>query len=222
MQPNDVAVRKRMQIAKTNRMMFLWIAISSALVGVALVAGIFLVQRLIYNETVLTKKQGTVSTLDRNLQSIEGLKQEIRKLDVNSALLSARANDKDQAIRVILDALPSEANSLALGASLQKRLLANIDGLEIQTLQVDPVAGVENGFDSGAVASGNQITFTFTVLGSQAALKQVLENLERSIRTIEVTSLRINGQPGGKQEMNIQGRAFYEPSMVLEFKEEAV
>lgn len=222
MQPNDVAVRKRMQIAKTNRVMFIWIAISSALVGVALVAGIFLVQRLIYNEAVLTKKQGTVSTLDRNLQAVEGLKQEIRKLDVNSALLSARANEEDQAIRVILDALPSEANSLALGASLQKRLLANIEGLEIQTLQVDPVAGVENGFDSGAVAADNQITFTFTVLGSQAALKQVLENLERSIRTIEVTSLRINGQPDGKQEMNVQGRAFYEPSMVLEFQEEAV
>src|SRR5690606_31131977 len=110
MAQNDAAVRKRAQITQTNRTMFLWIAVASALIGAGIVVSIFLVQRLVYNEDVLSKKQETVSTLNSNLAAIDGLKQEVRKLDVNSALLSARASDEDQAVRVILDALPSEAN----------------------------------------------------------------------------------------------------------------
>ncbi len=223
MATNEIAVRKRMQIAKTNRIMFLWIAISSALIGVALVVSIFLVQRLIYNEAVIAKKQETVNTLKHNLDAVDSLKQEVRKLDVNAALLSARANESDQAIQVILDALPSGANSTALGSSLQKRLLADVSGLTLQTLQVDPVAGVETVLDGGAGGDGSfSITFNFTVAGSQSALKKVLQNLELSIRTIEVTSLRITGQSGGAQEMSIQGRAFYEPAKTIEFKEEAI
>lgn len=228
MAQNDAAVRKRAQITQTNRTMFVWIAVASALIGAGIVVGIFLVQRLVYNEAVLAKKQETITTLNHNLNSVDDLKQEIRKLDVNSALLSARASDEDQAVRVILDALPSEANSLALGASLQSKLLKGIDGLTIESLQVDPVYGVEvisdggssQVIDSGSAAS--EITFNFTVSGSQDALKKALVNLERSLRTISITSLRIDGQPGGNQEMNVQGRAFYEPAREIQFSEVSV
>ncbi|NCS83216.1 hypothetical protein GW746_02245, partial [Candidatus Saccharibacteria bacterium] len=115
MPSTDAAIRKRAQIAKTNRVMFLWIAVSSAVIGVCIVVSIFLAQRLFYNEAVLAKKQETVTTLIKNLAAVDGLKQEIRKLDANAALLAARAKDDDRAVRVVLDALPSEANSLALG-----------------------------------------------------------------------------------------------------------
>ncbi|NCO10791.1 hypothetical protein GW930_02720 [Candidatus Saccharibacteria bacterium] len=225
MPSTDAAIRKRAQIAKTNRVMFLWIAVSSAVIGVCIVVSIFLAQRLFYNEAVLAKKQETVTTLIKNLAAVDGLKQEIRKLDANAALLAARAKDDDRAVRVVLDALPSEANSLALGASLQNRLLSGVDGLTLQTLQVDPVAGVEvidtSGMTSGAVSSDgfSQISFSFTISGNQASLKKALENLERSIRTIEVLSLRIDGQSNGVQEMSVQGRAFYEPARTLEFSE---
>lgn len=228
MAQNDAAIRKRAQITQTNRTMFIWIAVASALIGAGIVVGIFLVQRLVYNEAVLAKKQETVTTLNHNIQAVDGLKQEVRKLDVNSALLSARSVDEGQAVRVILDALPSEANSLALGASLQSRLLRGIDGLTIETLQVDPVYGVEvisDGVESSVVggdAAASEITFSFTVSGSQDALKKALVNLEKSLRTISIVSLRIDGQPGGRQEMNIQGRAFYEPAREIQFSEVSI
>lgn len=228
MAQNDAAIRKRAQITQTNRTMFIWIAVASALIGAGIVVGIFLVQRLVYNEAVLAKKQETITTLNHNIQAVDGLKQEVRKLDVNSALLSARSADEGQAVRVILDALPSEANSLALGASLQSRLLRGIDGLTIETLQVDPVYGVEvisDGVESSVVggdAAASEITFSFTVSGSQGALKKALVNLEKSLRTISIVSLRIDGQPGGRQEMNIQGRAFYEPAREIQFSEVSI
>lgn len=234
MQPNSqsspspaVAVRKRTQIAKTNRMMFLWIAVASAVVGVAIVVSIFLVQKLMYNEKVLLEKQATITTLEQNNKAIPGLQQAIRVLDTNSALMSARANDSDQAIQVILDALPSEANSLALGASLQNKLLAGISGLTIESLRVDPVIGIEVLTDNGAsstttsLSGFNEITFQFAVSGNQTALKQVLTNIERSIRAIEITSLRIESQ-GSRQVMSVQGRAFYEPAKTIQLTDKVV
>jgi len=217
MKPNDTALRKRSQIAKANRTMFIWIAGASALVGFALVASIFLGQKLIYNEKVLLEKNKTVSTLNANNKVVSELESQVRALDANADLAKVRAYEADQAIQVILDALPSDANSLALGASLQNKLLAGIEGLVLESLQVDPVVGIESlsesSVESGAVGSevsANEITFRFSVSGSQEALLQALTNLERSIRTIDITNLKIENQ-GSAQIMTLQGRAFYEP-----------
>ncbi len=226
MKPDDVAIRKRNQIAKANRTMFIWIAIASALVGVAVVVGIFLAQQLFYNEKVLIKKQETIDILKQNNAVVEDLKSEIRILDTNSDLAAVKASPDDQALQVILDALPSDANSLALGASLQNKLLTGIPGLQpIQQLQVSAVSDGSDSSSSSSASSDavpNSITFRFTVLGTQDALKQVLENLERSIRTIDVTAVRIENQANGSLAMTVDARAFYEPAFDLRLKDKVV
>lgn len=224
---NDVAIRKRTQIAKANKTMFIWIAIASALVGVAIVVSIFLTQQLLYTEKVLAKKQETVSNLDHNLSVVESLKDEIQALDANSALLSIRASDTDQALQVVLDALPSDANSLALGASLQNKLLAGIEGnYSLESLQVTPVTGVEalatgNTVDASAGSADTTIGFTFTVKGDQTSLQKILRNLERSIRTINVTHVSIETR-ASELTMNIQGEAYYQPAKTLQLVDKAV
>jgi hypothetical protein len=225
MQPKEAALRKRTQIAKANRMMFAWVAGVSVVVGFAIIGGIFLVQMLMFNEKVLQEKSNTVSTLKANNANIEELESQIRVLDVNQALISSKATPDDQTLQVILDALPSAPNSLALGASLQERLLSGISGLSVNSLQVDPVSTDEFG---GAVIDGggeeqvaNQIGFRFSVVGSSSALQEVLSNLEKSIRTIDVTSLRVETQ-GGEQVLSVQGRAFYEPAKTVELREKVV
>jgi hypothetical protein len=225
---NDVAIRKRTQIAKANRTMFIWIAIASALVGTAAVVSIFFAQKLIYTEKVLGEKQTTVSTLDSNLKVASELEKEIRALSANSALIASKASEGQQPLQVVLDALPSEANSLALGASLQQRLLTGISGdFTLESLQVDQVSGVEilsddNSVDaSGSETAANQITFSFGVVGDQAALRQVLQNLERSIRTIEVTTLTIE-MSESSISMRVEGRAFYEPAKTIELQDKEV
>lgn len=225
---NDAAIRKRTQIAQASRTMFIWIAVASALIGTAVVVSIFLVQKLAYNEKVLAVKQTTVSTLDHNLSVIDGLKTDVQALDANSALLSVKANENDQALQVVLDALPAEANSLALGASLQNKLLAGIQGdYTLKSLRVSPVTGIETATDAtvvDAAAAGvtnTQIDFSFSVKGDQSALRQILQNLERSIRTIVVTSLNLDTQSGGLT-MTVEGHAFYQPAKTIELKDEVV
>jgi len=218
MKPTNTAFRKRTQISKANRTMFLWVAGASALVAFAVVGSIFLGQKLIFNEKVLIEKNKTVSTLNANNAAVSELETNVRVLDTNESLLKARAKDTDQAVQVILDALPADANSLALGASLQNKLLAGIPGLTIESLQVDPVVGIESLTADETVVSGteaadtaNQITFRFSVSGNQDALRQALTNLERSIRTVDILSLQIENQGSG-QLMTVIARAYYEPT----------
>ncbi len=228
MKPNDVAIRKRTQIAKANRTMFLWIAIASALVGSALVVGIFLAQKAIFNEKVLSEKQATVATLDNNNQVAPELEDQIRVLDTNQALSSAKANDSDQAIQVILDALPAEGNFLAVGASLQNKLIASIPGLKsVESIQVDPIVGLETlstdttTVDASATGGANEITFRLSVKGNQEAIKQILQNFERSIRLIDIISMQIETQQDG-QVLTIQARTYYEPAKTIELQNKVV
>jgi hypothetical protein len=227
MQPKDAAIRKRTQISKANRTMFLWIAAASALVGFAIVVSIFLAQKLLFNERVLAEKQNTITTLEGNNKVVSDLESAVRVLDTNEALASVKISTSEQAVQVILDALPSDANSSALGASLQQKLLAGIPGLTLESLQPDPVIGVESLTDatvqdaSASTSTQSEITFRFTASGSQAAFKQALLNLERSIRTIDIISLRIETQ-GTTQLMTVQARAFYEPARTVELHDKVV
>jgi len=227
MKPNDVAIRKRSQIAQANKTMFIWIAVASALIGSAIVVSVFLTQKAIFNEKVLAEKQTTLSNLDNNNKVAPELVKQIQVLDTNQALISTKANESDQAVQVILDALPSEGNSLALGASLQNKLLAGISGLSsIETLQVDPIAGLESltagtTIDASTGAAANQITFRLVVKGNQDAIRNVLQNFERSVRLISITSLQIETQNDG-QLMTVLAKAYYEPAKTIELQTKVV
>jgi hypothetical protein len=222
MDGKDTALRKRTQISKANRTMFLWVAGASVVVGGALVAALFLFQVLLFNERVIAEKNTTAEILKANTKNIDELQSQVRALDANSSLAAAKASDDDQALQVVLDALPSDANSLALGASLQNRLLAGIPGLTIMSLRVTPVFGVETDSSSSSDASGDgEIVFQFTVSGDEASLRSVLDNLERSIRTIHVDTVRIESQ-GSSRVLDVKARAFYEPARVVELRNKTV
>lgn len=235
MQPttsSDSALRKHTQIARANRVMFGWVAVVSVIVGFALVGAIFLTQRLLFNEKVLAVKNNTITTLKSNIAAVPGLEANVRVLDTNDALASVKASPDDQTIQVILDALPSSANSLALGASLQS-MITGVSGITLVSQQVTPVAGVEQ-LDSStsiddtqqvaatnATSGDNEIDFTFSVSGNQDALKQVLTQLERSIRTITVTNLHVQSQ-GTTELMTVTGHAYYQPAQTVQLNTEVV
>lgn len=227
MKPQNTAIRKRTQIIMTNKLMFLWVAGASILFGFGLVASIFLAQMSLYNEKVLAEKQKTITTLDGNIKSMPGLEDNVRALDANQLLMGLRAQPDDRAVQVILDALPSDANSSALGASIQNKLLAGIDGLSLISLQVDPVAGIEssasdNSYSSGSTASSYAINFRFSVSGSEVALKNALLKLESSIRTIDIISLKIEGSSSQNSTMTVSASAFYEPAQTIELKDKVI
>jgi hypothetical protein len=236
MATQDTAIRKRQQISNANRMMFIWVAAISALVGIALVASVFLLQKAWFNEKILAEKSKTAATLTKNNQVIGDLKDQIRVLNTNEALKSAMAPGESQPVQVVLDALPSDANSSAFGASLQQKFL-NDSALTIESLNVDPVVGVESQTTNSNIqnasasntstntsSASNQITFKFSVstdASNASALKSLLQRIERSIRTIDITSLTIETQDT-RLVLTVSGNAFYEPAKTVQLKDETV
>lgn len=230
---NSMALRKRAQIAKANRTMFLWIIAASLIVGASVVVAIFFGRNLIYNEKVLFAKNETLNVLRDNNEAVPELENAVRVLDTNDALASIKANPTDQNIQVILDALPADANSLALGASLQSKLLKDIGGLKLTSLQVTPVAGIESLDESAEVVAeepvegeetlaGSEINFQFSVTGSQDELKQVLVNLQRSLRLIDVRTLTIASGDDSGLTLTVEGRAFYVPAKSIEMTDKEI
>lgn len=203
------SLRKRTQISKANRTMFFWIAGGSVILGFAIVATIFLVQKLIFNEKVIAEQMNTLTVLDQNIKAVPDLKDATRVLDTDVDLMKSRSQESDQAIQVILDALPYTVNREALGASLQNKLLS---GYDLQSLSIDDVS---------EESDANVMSFRFSVTGTQDNFREILDRLERSIRTFNVTSMTITST-GGTQTMTVTGEAYYEPAKELILTDKAV
>lgn len=232
MATEGTALRKRQQIAKANRTMFLWIAGVSAVVGIAVVASIFLVQKALFNEKVLAEKSKTATTLVRNNEVVEELQNQIRVLNTNDKLKGNMVSGEAQPIQVVLDALPSGANSSAFGASLQQRFLQG-DGIQLDSLNVNPVEDVEvttfgDGTQSASStlsdSSNYQVHFSFSVstdAGNPNALKDLLVRLERSIRPITLTNVVLEAQ-GRRLGLKADGYTYYQPTQTVDLRDKVV
>lgn len=231
MSAEQTGLRKRQQIANANRTMFLWVAAASVIVGIALVVASFLFNKLVFNERVLAEKQHTSSVLSNNLDSVDELKDNIRVLNTNSALRSVMTGDESEPVQVVLDALPASANSTALGSSLQQKFL-NKSGLKVQSITITPVLGVEqetgeeldvvsDDGDEGPAANAIAFNFVVTATGPDP-LRDLLRQLEKSIRTIDVTHISLDVQNRSTFVLTVDGNAFYEPAKSVKLGEKTV
>ena len=208
------ALRKRAQIAKANRTMFIWVAAASVIVSASVVMVLVMAQKGMHNQKAIGHLHTTVSVLKKNNASIKDLEDTIRALGSDQALLNLRANKSDNALQVILDALPVDSNPSALGASLQTKLFP--PDLNVESMSVVPGGSIEAvaGTDD-ETTTNSVIAFRFTVSGDAAQLKTLLERLERSIRTIQVNRVLLESA-GSRQTLQIEGEAYYEPSRILQ------
>lgn len=225
MEKVNPAIRKRQQISRANQLMFVWIAGVSVVVGFSVVLALFLGQKIIFGERVLAEKGKTVSTLEKNLQAAPALKDNIRALNTNENLRKTRLNTDDSALQSVLDALPADANSTAMAASLQKKLLTGVPDVVLESLRVDAVNDSGDSEAEGDVATEpGSIGFTFAVSapsGSQDGLRQILQQLERSIRPFTIKTLSIESQ-GARVTLTASGVGYYEPAKTLNLTNKVV
>lgn len=224
----ESSIRKRQQIFKANRMMFLWVAMASAVIGFALVISISLMQRIIYNQKVIGEKNKTYSTLANNNKKVSQLEDQIKTINYSSDVLKKlRAKDSDDPIQVVLDALPSDSNRLALGSSLQNVLLANIPGSSLESMKVESTAeagSVKKSTATTGTVENNSLDVTFTLKinsGSEDSIREMLTRLEKSIRTFKVTNVKIEYSLD-KMNVTVTAKAYYEPVKVVELTEKVV
>lgn len=229
MEKATAGLRKRQQIGKANQTMFLSIAGVSIVVGFCLVLMLFLVQRIWFGEKVIAEKNNTASVLQKNLDTVNALKDNIRVLNTNEDLKLTRLNDTDSALQSVLDALPADANSTAMASSLQTKLLSGIAGVTIESLKVDPVSGIEIASDGTTATDSSDPTshtigFSFTVSTdskNQEGLRQILLKIEKSIRPFNIINLAVEGQ-GSRIVMTATGVGYYEPAQTVQLTDKVV
>lgn len=210
----QTAMKKRQVIANSNKTMFVWVAIMSALVGVCAVLAYFLTQQIIFKTSVVDKLDTTAGTLSKNNADIKTLVDNVRVLETSTALNSVKARPEDKALQVILDALPADPNALALGSSLQQKLVGGAHGISIENLAMNPI--------SDSSQSSSQISFTLTVKASDAsALKDLLTRFEHSIRVIDIDTLTLE-RDGNAYSMSMEAHAYYQPAKTIQLTDKVV
>lgn len=208
----DASIHKRQRIAQSSRVMFGWVAGASVLVGFALVISWFLIQQIIFKEKVVSEKNSTVSILKANNVAVPKLKENIRVLETNAALSSVKAKADEKALQVILDALPADDNTLALGASLQNRLVGDVPNLALESLNVTQ-SGSEGTSGSNAP---KKLLFTLAVSSSDPnVIKTMLKRFESSVRIIDIDMMRIE-KSDSKMSISVDAHAYYLPERVIE------
>lgn len=219
----EVAVHKRQQIDSSRKTMFVFVAGAAFLAGIALVVSIFLVQQIVFHSKVIIEKQSTIFRLDKNLESVDELKKNVRVLETNSALNSVKANSENSALQTVLDALPDNPNADAFGASIKNKFIDTVEGLTLDNLSVTSPNSQEdsNDGDSGSTDSSNTLSFSLEVSGSADKLRELLTKFERSIRVIELRSFEIHTSED-KLSLAIQGVAYYEPAQNVHLEKKVV
>lgn len=231
-------LRKRSQITKANRTMFVWVASMAAVVMVCIVVSYHFIQIISFNARVIVVKANTIGDLQTSNRNVGELKSQIRALDTNENLAMVKSNPEDQALQVVLDALPSSANPLSFGASLQNILLVGPGGIAIKSISVaseeetyadatavvdqnekEEGASIEN--DSVAEITATPIGFTFVVEGPETSLQEVLQRLEKSIRSVYVDTINIRRQ-GNVNEMSVSGHVFYQQEKTADLQKKVV
>lgn len=218
-QPKDAALRKRQLIDQSQRKMFMWVAAASVVVGFSIVVAWFLFQNIMYKEKVLAQKFDTLTTLQDNNKIAPQLADNVRVLETNTLLNGKKANQDDNALQVVLDALPASENTFALGASIQSKLIGGADGVQLESFSVDQAAVGLSVSTSGDV---EPIVFSASVSSDSAtALYDVLHRFELSIRTIDIDSLTLE-KTDTRMTLTIKGHAFYLPAKTIQLVDKAV
>ena len=229
-------IKKRQQITNTRKQVFTWVALAAALVVICLVVGWNLMQRINYQNKVNRDVGKTAQTMHDNVEAVDKLIKNVNALKANAALSLPNLKADDSTVfQVVIDALPTEDDSVALSSSLQNKILSK-SGVTIEQINVDTTesdsssgsssssssssSGSSSSSSSGSSRSGvskaddiqfpvaKPITFRVSLVGSFDSVKSALQDIESTIRPITITKLTIDGSDD-KLNATIEAQTYY-------------
>lgn len=225
-QEHLTGIKKRQQISGTRKQVFIWVAAASAAVVICIIVGINLIQRIKYQTKVNGELGKTAETLKNSANSIDELISNVNNLRTNRQLtLTNLKSDDSTVFQVVIDALPTEADAVDFGASLQNEILSR-SGVVIDSLSVDGPS-TSTGSASGSSTStsttnttasaiafptAQPISFNISVVGSYDNIQETLENIQRTIRPIAIDSIRLEGTDDSLTA-DVRATTYYSPSV---------
>jgi len=212
-------LNKRQQVAKTNKAIFIWVAVASTVIALVLVALQFLIKEGLFNQSIINQKQQTNQTLEQNIENANELKKNVDNLIADTSLAKVRAKEGDTTLQVILDALPTTGDPVTFSNSLVNRILPSSavsiqsvavgdSALGVGSVVVEPQASSAASPVSGQSPTPQPLIFTVGITGNPAQIKDALAAIERTIRPISVSKLIIKAEDTGLNA-SIGGETYY-------------
>lgn len=220
-------VKKRQQIAGTRKEVLMWVAIASAVVVICLVVGMNIFQRIQYQMKVNAEISKTAKTMEANVKAVDGLIKNVNDLRANRLLTAPGLKADDSTVfQVVIDALPTENDSVSLSSSLQNKIL-NRSGVTIEQISVDGESSSSSNDDDEVTTSSVEfpvaqpINFRISIVGTYESIKQTLADIERTIRPIIINSLEISGTDD-RLTATIQATTYYSSNVNFQVGEKEV
>lgn len=232
----EPAIKKRALIDQANKNMFMVVAAASVVLGVSIVGAIYLGKLISFNAKVIGEKGKIIDDYNTSLKNLPTLNSTVvelaenenlevvgRKREVQCEAIEGNVNElfvdveslrECSALRVIPDALPATRNTEALLASLNKVFITA--GINPEQLSPSDSSG------SSPVDGVDIIPVKLSVAGDSSAVRSLLDSIERSIRTFEMTTVSIEWRNNGAILLSGQAHAFFSSEISAEFKTKIV
>ena len=221
--PAITGVKKRQQIQQANKIVFIWVGIAGVAVAVAIVLAQFMIRQFIFNTSVISAQAKTNDVLVKNIAEYEPLKTEVSKLVANQDLSRLRVQEQDSALQVIIDAMPTTNEPIALIASLQQVILAK-SGAQISDVSLAAVledTGIPIEGDTATISGVQTVDFNVKTSGSYESIVKLLQDMHNSIRPISVTGLKLSGSNANMQA-DITAQTYYATPKTVDMTKETI
>lgn len=212
---------KRFLIDKANLTIVIVTAVTVSLTIFSLVSSYYLLQQRSYQAKVISKKQKAKDILEANKTSRDQLVQQYKvfvEKDPNAigGIIDGTSDKDGDNGKIILDALPSIYDYPALVTSLDK--LVRGSGVSLTTLNATDTSDEQTAAASGTPV---MIPFELSAQGGTEQTRQLLVDLQRSIRPIAISKVTLTSASDGLA-VTISANTYYQPETKLEVKEEVV
>lgn len=217
-------IKKRQQIASANQMIFVWVIVASIAVSLCGVTMQFLIRQAIFNQKIIGAKLDTQTTLSRNIENVSELKKNVDALLADGNLAKVKANPDDTNLKVVLDALPTTDDPLALGASLQQVILpkSGVNTSDLTTVsQADLLLADPSATESTSGGTAPTSSFTFAATSDYGHIQAMLSDLERTIRPMNVQMLGLQSVDG-QVKATVTGVTYYSPQQTVQLGKKTI
>lgn len=214
-------LKKRQQVERSNKLIFLWAAGASVIISLALVAAQFLFRLAYFNQSVISDLSKTNAIIVQNITNADQLKKNVDGLLASEELSSVEGAGSNN-LQVILDALPTSGDATTFSNSLYSHIIIR-SGIAADSIRVGDDQGVAGLIPAtttpvpGAVVAPLPLAFSLSVSGSRDTTKKMLENLEKMIRPVKLNLVTIKSA-SGNLTTTINGETYYLPASSVGLK----
>ena len=199
---------KHVLVDKANTTVIVAAAVAAAIVVFSLFASKALIDKISYQNKVISKRNVANKQLKENIDAKDQLVVSFAAFDESpeSVLGTSEKNSK-----IVLDALPSKYDFPALTTSIDGIITGAGMSVESITGSDQEISAEQSSVNPIPVA----IPFEFGAIGTYEAAQKLLTDLQRSIRPFKIHSVDFTASEGGVVSVKVTGETFYQPAKDL-------